>query len=168
MTCAVGWQRGLMQSFAKAPRPKKRRRFESFSNRHFNMKKDYFLFLDDFRNPNDVYWVRLPIKPYLVCRTFNEFVSTISTKGLPKFVSFDHDLGPLSYVEYLKAINTGKINYEDLPEKTGLDCAKWLVEYCDNNSLDFPDYEVHSMNPYGKENIISYISSFKNARQKNN
>ena len=46
-------------------------------------------------------------------------------------------------------------------EKTGMDCAKWLVEYCINNNLKFPDYEVHSMNVIGKMNIKSYIESFK-------
>ena len=31
----VGWQSGLMQSFAKAPRSKSLRKFKSFPNRHF-------------------------------------------------------------------------------------------------------------------------------------
>jgi hypothetical protein len=43
------------------------------------------------------------------------------------------------------------------PEKTGYDCAKWLVEYCVEHGLKFPEYVVHSMNPVGKENILSYV-----------
>jgi hypothetical protein len=40
-----------------------------------------------------------------------------------------------------------------------------LVEYCMNNNLEFPDYQVHSMNPIGRENIRSYIESYKKSRK---
>ena len=40
---------------------------------------------------------------------YEEFVEYLERKGLPDFISFDHDLG------------------EDL---SGYDCAKYLVDYC--------------------------------------
>ena len=46
-------------------------------------------------------------------------------------------------------------------ENTGLDCAKWLVEYCLDNNTKLPDYIVHSANPAGKENIEKYLFNAK-------
>lgn len=114
----------------------------------------YKLFLDDVRVPNQVTWVNLPVGPWIIVRSYNEFVDYISKNGLPSFITFDHDL---SVEDQNKHPITGKF-----VEKTGMDCAKWLVEYCINNNLKFPDYEVHSMNSIGKINIKSYIESFKN------
>ena len=58
-------------------------------------------------------------------------------------------------------MNKGKLNYGKFTEKTGYDCAKYLVEFCATNGLSVPQYVVHSMNHIGKENIISYLESFK-------
>ena len=52
----------------------------------------------------------------------------------------------------------GKL-YSSFKEKTGNDCAKWLSEYCVKNVVPLPDYYVHSMNPVGKENILSTLKS---------
>ena len=114
----------------------------------------YKLFLDDVRYPKDVTWVNIPSEPWIIVRNYNEFVEYISKNGLPYFVTFDHDL---SIEDQNK--NPATMQFK---EKTGMDCAKWLVEYCINNNLKFPDYEVHSMNVIGKMNIKSYIESFKN------
>ena len=46
-------------------------------------------------------------------------------------------------------------------EKTGFDCAKWLVDWCLENSLKLPDFVVHSANPIGKQNIQSYLYNAK-------
>ena len=87
----------------------------------------------------------------LVVRNFEEFASSIVERGMPSFVSFDHDLADEHYVAMLKE----SVNYGS--EKTGYDCAKRLVEYCHDNNLPFPPYVVHSMNPVGKERIEKYI-----------
>jgi len=71
---------------------------------------------------------------------FEEFVAFISQNGMPDFISFDHDLGL---------------------EKTGFDCAKWLVEYCLDNQVSLPDFAVHSQNPVGKENIEKLLENFR-------
>lgn len=50
-------------------------------------------------------------------------------------------------------------------EKTGLDCAKWLVNLCMDNNLDLPDYIVHSMNPAGAKNIWEYLENYRKFRE---
>lgn len=45
-------------------------------------------------------------------------------------------------------------------EKTGMDCAKWLIEYCITNNLKLPKFYCHSMNPIGKDNITSILTQF--------
>ena len=46
-------------------------------------------------------------------------------------------------------------------EKTGLDCAKFLVEYCADENLPLPEYLAHSANPAGKENIEKFLENAK-------
>lgn len=121
----------------------------------------YYLMLDDIRSMSDVRkYTKLPDVPnehWVVVRSYNEFVDTINKLGLPTFVSFDHDIASSHYGD---GLHGDAINYDKYKEKTGLHCAKTLVEYCIYNKLKFPDYQVHSMNPVGKQNIISYIESY--------
>jgi hypothetical protein len=46
-------------------------------------------------------------------------------------------------------------------EKSGYDAAKWLVDYCIDNEIDFPEYAIQSANPVGKENIDGLIKNFR-------
>ena len=122
------------------------------------------LFLDDERMPSQVTWVDFPRDhiPTIV-RNYMEFVEHITMNGIPDFVCFDHDLAAEHYVAMHKEVYGGldalSANYGS--EKTGYDCAKWLVQYCDENNIKFPDFVVHSMNPIGKERIEQYISEAK-------
>jgi hypothetical protein len=95
-------------------------------------------------------------------------VRTIENKGLPVEIAFDHDLGHEHYQAYHAAAKPGHgvIDYSSFKEKTGLDCAKWLIEHCNEKNLPFPKYYVHSMNPIGKQNIINAVNSFKRYLQK--
>lgn len=120
----------------------------------------YHLFLDDERHPKNVKWVELPLVNWVVVRSYEEFVAHITTNGLPKFISFDHDLSDISYA-YGAQSRYQKYDYNECKELTGYHCAKWLIEYCMDNVLPPPDYIVHSMNPAGKENITSLLESFK-------
>lgn len=97
----------------------------------------YKLFLDDCRIP--------PTDGWTVVKSYDEFCFCIETHGLPKMISFDHDLADVHY------------NGDYSTEKTGYDCAKWLVEYCVDNNLKLPEFECHSMNPVGKRNILSTL-----------
>lgn len=123
----------------------------------------YNLFLDDERFPQQVTWVNLPAVEWQIVRNYNEFVETIKRQGAPYHVSFDNDLADEHYSNVLpedKDGNFKKIN-ASFKEKTGYDCAKFLVNYCRENDIKFPYYTVHSMNPVGKENIIALIESYK-------
>ena len=93
----------------------------------------YKLFIDDERHPIGDDWV--------IVRSYIEARTVIKILGLPKFVSFDHDLGD--------------------KEKTGMDIAKFIVDYClDNKIEDKIEFYVHSQNPIGAENIRSYLTNF--------
>ena len=123
----------------------------------------YYIFLDDIRMPKDVKWVELPLVPWTIVRSYNEFVKVIENQGMPKFISFDHDLGEEHYHPSMYSDDKEDYNrlYNTFKEKTGYDCAKWAVDYCMEKNLIFPEYTVHSMNPTGKTNIQSYIEQYK-------
>ncbi len=121
------------------------------------------LFLDDIRNPYDVF--RLTINPlyesdkdWVIVRDYYQFIDAINKFGLPTHISFDHDL---SYDAYLPENQEGDIDYESLEEKTGYDACRWLCEYCLDKGKDIPFYLVHSANPVGVENIKRYLENFK-------
>lgn len=129
----------------------------------------YTLFLDDIRHPFEVSWVEIPqLDAVFTVRSYNAFVKHIEFNGLPKFVCFDHDLADEHYA-VMEEENSYTYDDGDLKktfnygtEKTGYDCAKWLVDYCAEKGLKFPRYVVHSMNPAGKERIQGYIENAKN------
>ena len=119
------------------------------------------LYLDDQRTPTDT----LPnYEPWYVVRNYNEFVDWISKNGMPDFVSFDHDLADEHIEDYFRQkLEQGyqNPNYAEYTEKTGLDCAKWLVDYCQSNNIPICGCSVHSHNPVGAANIHSLINGFK-------
>lgn len=116
----------------------------------------YYLFLDDLRYPHTTTHVEIPMHAYIIVRSYDEFCETITQKGLPKYITFDHDLSDVHYYH-----TNGNIPYNEFEEKTGYDCAKWLINYCDEHKLPLPGYGCHSMNPVGKMNIISILDSYK-------
>ena len=111
----------------------------------------YNLFLDDVRDPNKFLQ---DVRTWETVRNYNQFVEIIQKRGIPKFVSFDHDL---SYHDINKTDN--------FTEKTGMDCAKWLVEFCMKTNQQLPEFKVHSMNPVGRVNIQSLLENFKKTEQ---
>lgn len=133
------------------------------------MKK---LFLDDMRDVKDAcYYVSNP-KIYWedgwdVVRNYNEFIKYIERNGLPDLISFDHDLADEHYNDLFSDKNWVKddvnveLAYDEYKEKTGLECAKWLVDFCLDNNKKLPDYIVHSANPIGKKNIESFLNNAK-------
>jgi hypothetical protein len=123
------------------------------------------LFLDDVRQVKDacnympnpkVYWE----DGWDIVRSYSEFVDYIKKNTLPELVSFDHDLADVHYeVDFNDWID---FTADQLGvEETGLDCAKFLVEYCEENSLKLPEYLVHSANPVGRSNIRGYLDNAK-------
>lgn len=134
------------------------------------MNKVYHLFLDDSRMPRDVKWIELPLVAWTVVRNYKEFVEIIQRNGLPQSVTFDHDLADEHYQEYHvshdeRMLSRGTFRYDKMKEKTGYHCAKFLIEYCEEHNLSLPNYMVHSMNPIGKENIISLLESYRRSKE---
>lgn len=126
----------------------------------------YKLYLDDIRSPRDTYPFTT-VEEWTIARNYDEFVKIIEARGLPHIVSFDHDL---SFEHYpFNEPNGGSNNpkvipYESYKEKTGMDCAKYLVEFCINRDRNLPKWQVHSANPVGAANIRSYLKSYERTR----
>lgn len=121
------------------------------------MKK---LFLDDVRTVDSVFMNTIdPIyedkNEWEIVKSFDEFVSYIEEKGLPEFISFDHDLD----YEHYKHENQHDIDYDKMEIKSGFHAAQWLVNYCADNKLKLPNYKVHSMNMVGKRNIEQILDN---------
>lgn len=104
------------------------------------------IWLDDMRNPftNNFLEKFSPVNAYTCyvvwLKSYDEFKNWIDKNGLPKAICFDHDLGDI--------------------EKTGYDCAKYLVEFCMNNDCDIPKFGIQSSNVPGSNNISGILSSY--------
>ncbi len=83
---------------------------------------------------------RIPPDGWIWAKNSMEFCSIIRADGRPEKVSFDHDLGDDSH--------------------DGSWCASWLI----NRGLDLnwvpSQWEVHSDNPCGRDNIVSKMRSW--------
>jgi hypothetical protein len=100
----------------------------------------YSIYLDDIREPKNEF--------DKIVRSFEEAVACIEQNGMPRYVSFDHDLG---------------CDEKGMELKSGYDLAKWLVEQSLDEVLSFPDdfaFNVHSANPIGKNNIEAILNNY--------
>ena len=121
------------------------------------MKKEKItLYLDDIRIPKDSSWQ--------VVKDYTEFISHIRLNGLENYelISLDHDLGEQAMDEfYNNALPNYTLNYDNIVnEKTGLDCAKWLVAESMTKNIPLPQIYVHSANPIGSANIMGYLNNY--------
>lgn len=118
------------------------------------------VYLDDVRTPIENDWV--------VCRDYDEFVNKVSEICLENIymISLDHDLGETAIREYFKNVKTNYIlDYDNIHEKTGYDCTKWLVSESMDKNIPLPLIMVHSANPIGSSNIMGYVNNYlKNMR----
>jgi len=120
------------------------------------MKKNkIWLYLDDVRIPKTDNWE--------VVRNYDEFVAHIKLKGLGAYevISLDHDLGEGAMVEYYTNVKPNyELDYNRISEKTGMDCAKWLVAESMNTKIPLPTIYIHSANPIGSANMMGYINNY--------
>lgn len=125
-----------------------------------NIKLRTCLYIDDERIPTET----IPgYNAWMVVINYNEFVANITKYGLPNLISFDHDLADEHITDFiLQSAADGCClpQYDTYKEKTGLDCAKWLVDYCQSNDLILPLCSVHSFNPVGAANIQSFLNGY--------
>lgn len=139
--------------------------------------KRTLLWLDDKRNPfldeeellpdtemaNElgieltIHWVR----------SYKEFTAYLMKHGLPYYVSFDHDLAPEHYApehlwdDYEKSKKYQELKYPDYEYKTGKDCARALVNLCNQLDKPLPSCVVHSANPVGANWIKLELAKYK-------
>ena len=108
------------------------------------------LFIDDERNPEDVTWAPWYVKAmylteqWVICRNRSDVILTVMTRGMPSYISFDHDLGR--------------------DEPTGHAIAQLIVDW-DMNDKHYPlpadfAFFVHSQNPVGKANIEGLLNNY--------
>ncbi|MEM6717754.1 MAG: cyclic-phosphate processing receiver domain-containing protein [Bacteroidota bacterium] len=110
----------------------------------------YNLFLDDIRVPEMVY--RNPeTYDFVIVRTYEKFVAYIEANGLPKYISFDNDLG----------LNAAGEVAED-----GYAAAKWLV-YQSGLDLTQLEFYVHSANPVAAKQIEGLLTNYINHLKSN-
>lgn len=115
----------------------------------------YKIYLDDVRTPTDSSWV--------VVRNYDEFVNKVTEIGLEniELISLDHDLGDSAMKEWhTNVYHNYTLDYNNITEKTGYDCAKWLVEqWLDGKPV--VDVYTHSANAIGSANIMGICNNYR-------
>lgn len=84
---------------------------------------------------------------WVLARSVDEAVEMVEQRGMPGFVSFDHDLGD---------------------GKDGIALAHWLIEK-DLDGVPLPpdfSFEVHSGNPVGRANIRGLLQGYIEFKQR--
>lgn len=120
------------------------------------MKQMTKIYLDDVRTPVDV-------EKWVVVRSYEEFVDKVSQIGLEniELISLDHDLGDTAMAEWHKNVyHNYTLDYNNIKEKTGYDCAKWLVDQWIEGQ-PVVDVYTHSANAIGSANIMGYINNYR-------
>jgi hypothetical protein len=128
------------------------------------------IYLDDVRTPIEQDWI--------VVRSYQEFKDKVMEIGLKNIhmISLDHDLGDSAMSEYFTNVSPNyTLDYNNIKEKTGMDCTKWLVNlFYDENPkrlemsrhdkrnvpIKCPAVYVHSANPIGSANMMGYFNNF--------
>jgi len=113
------------------------------------------IYLDDIRTPVDPEWI--------VARNYDEFVEKVRSIGLGNIevISLDHDLGDSAMVEYYSNVGPNyTLDYNNITEKTGLDCCKFLVAESMTTGIPLPQVYIHSANPIGSGNMMGYINNY--------
>lgn len=94
------------------------------------------LFLDDLRNPIDIFKGDVEKYEFKVVRTVEEAIEVLKLKTFDKW-SLDHDLGE---------------------ELTGYDLVK-IIAY-EHPELWCSNINVHSANPVGRKNIEKFVENY--------
>lgn len=117
------------------------------------------IYLDDVRTPVDPSWV--------VVRNYEQFIDKINEIGLEniELISLDHDLGDSAMREWhTNVYHNYTLDYNNITEKTGYDCAKWLVEqWLDGKTV--VDVYTHSANAIGSANIMGIINNYRHVNR---
>ena len=138
------------------------------------------IWLDDVRNPLTHDWLNFsPIGRdcnVIWVKSFADFCAYIVKNGLPTAICFDHDLG-VKYPSNAKELVANGGKFVELTSgtyiegtveyPTGMDCAKFLVDYCLDTEQELPLFASQSANPSGRENILGLLNNFKKFKDEN-
>jgi hypothetical protein len=120
-----------------------------------------YIYLDDVRTPTQ--GVGEDNQPWVIVRSYDEFVEKVNEIGLENIqsISLDHDLSDSAMSEWKNNVyHNYKLDYDNITEKTGYDCAKWLVEqWMDDKPV--VTVMTHSANAIGSANIMGYINNYR-------
>ena len=119
----------------------------------------YNIYLDDVRTPN----ANLMTGEWVIVRNYDEFVDSVTKIGLDNIdlISLDHDLGDTAMMEWhTNVARNFTLNYDNITEKTGMDCTKWLVEQW-MDGAPICKVMIHSANAIGSANMMGYINNYK-------
>lgn len=121
------------------------------------------LFLDDWRIPRDcatyMYYradCRIFHEDWEIVRSYGQFIKWIEDNGVPDLVTFDYDLADVAELKESLPFEEW-FNLDENRVYTGLDCAKFLLSYCNKRKIKFPEYVIHSANPDGSEEIKNLL-----------
>ena len=130
--------------------------------KHKKIIMKYNIYLDDVRTP-------IPntsthdTPEWTVVRSYDEFVAKITELGLENIalISLDHDLGDSAMKEWYTNVHKNyTLDYNNITEKTGMDCTKWLVEQWMNGAA-VCRVMVHSANAIGASNMMGFVNNYK-------
>ena len=128
------------------------------SRKNVTMKKR--IYLDDVRTP-------IEKNEWVIVRSYDEFVEKINEIGLENIslISLDHDLGDTAMAEWHRNVyHNYTLDYDNITEKTGMDCTKWLVEqWMDGKPV--VNVVVHSANAIGSANMMGYINNYRHVNR---
>ena len=128
------------------------------SRKNVTMKKR--IYLDDVRTP-------IEKNEWVIVRSYDEFVENITEIGLENIslISLDHDLGDSAMAEWHRNVyHNYTLDYDNITEKTGMDCTKWLVEkWMDGEPV--VDVVIHSANAIGSANMMGYINNYRHVNR---
>lgn len=132
------------------------------------------LWLDDVRDPikNNI-WIQHYAPEFLNdgeivwVKSFDELEQWVYHNGLPDKISFDHDLADEHYAPQHRWNDYHDwAKSQEFKEKTGMDCAQFIVDYCLDYKKLLPKWTVHSANPSGAQNIRSLLMNFMKHQDK--
>ena len=110
--------------------------------------RDWKLWLDDVRDP----LTEAPDdRDFVWCRDCHQAMYYTRMWGPPSFMALDHDLG-ITIDQHV----IGGTRTEDV-----LRYLRWLEG---RHPESCPEYRIHSANPEGQKNIISFMESWKKSR----
>jgi len=128
------------------------------SRKNVTMKKR--IYLDDVRTP-------IEKNEWVIVRSYDEFVEKITEIGLENIslISLDHDLGDTAMAEWHRNVyHNYTLDYDNITEKTGMDCTKWLVEkWMDGEPV--VNVVIHSANAIGSANMMGYINNYRHVNR---